>query len=261
MSSNQRKKILIFTDCSDVAFNEIYQTLDQLLYNQGITDYKIDPFIPIPNFSIINASFLIRLMSDHYEEGSVFLVIMSAVPNKPMRIFGKTKSGITFIGNNSGYFNWLFRDHGIEYVYKNNTTHTVEGRSFGGKYVQVPTASKILSGVSLNEIGECIHERDLSDFSLSEGTVVHCDNFGLMKIFAPALQGYKEQQKLSIKINDERELEAQFTTSLKDQPDGSLVLFEGSSLYGLPELGVVRSKNSAKELDIKVGDVITWKAL
>lgn len=261
MKTEKKKKIVIFTDCYDVAFNEIYQILDSSLYDLNVTNYQIDPMVAIPNFSIINAAFQIRLLSDLYGPGTLFLVIMNALPSNPKRIFGKTKSGILFVGNNAGYFNWMFESHGVDWVYENLIDRTKDGRSFGGKHVQVPTACKLLSGQDISTFGKKLDHGSLSSFSIPQRTVVHCDNFGLMKIYQPHPPTFAEGQKLLISINNERHIEGIYSQNLKTHADGTWVVFTGSSLNGLPELGKVRSLNSAEEVNVKVGDTVRWKAI
>jgi len=196
----KRRKVIIFTDCYDIAYNEIYQSLDRNLYELGMTNYRIDPFVAIPNFSIINAAFQIRLLGELYEPESLFLVIMNSQPNNPERIFGMTSNGIYFVGNNSGYFNWLLEDFGIHYLYKNHIDREKDNRSFGGKYVQVPTACKILLGQNMEELGAPYDAYLLNEYKISLGTVVHCDNFGLMKIYNTSNLDFSEGQELRGKL-------------------------------------------------------------
>ena len=255
----KRIKIVVFTDCHDIAYNEIYQSLDKNLYDYGLDHYQIDPVVTISNFSIVNAAFKIRLLAEVYQSKSLFLVIMNGQPNNPERIFGTTKKGLIFVGNNCGYFNWLFNDFGIASLYKNRIDRSIDNRSFGGKYVQVPTACKILAGVPFEKIGIATSTSLITDYEVTLGSVVHCDNFGLMKIFDPRGLSFSEGQKLKIFVNDNPVCDAFFSKNLKCHPDGSWVLFKGSSLYGLPELGMVQSENSAKILNVKLGDKISWK--
>jgi len=253
----KKKRILIFTDCYDIAKNELYVLLDCLLENAEVQHYVIDPVVPIPNFSIIDAAFMIRLMADHYQEGDLFLVVMNALPTRPERIFGQTKSGIFFVGNNSGYFNWLFEDHGVSQLYVNKITRDVDGRSFGGKYVQVPTACHILEGKPLESIGEfnlCLK----NNFIIPDQCLVFIDNFGLMKIKSSISPEYDEGTPLKFFVNGKERANGIYTKELKKHKPGTWVLFKGSSLGGMPEIGKVRSLNSAQELGAKVGDILEW---
>jgi len=254
------KNVVILTDCTDIAFNEMRQTLLNELDSFAIHDINISPIVMINHFSVINAAFNIRLFSEIYPaEKTIFIVVVSGLNSNPERIFGKTKNGLTFVGNNSGYFNWLIQDVGIEYLYQNKTTREVNGNSFGGKYVQVPTAAKLIAGLPLDHLGVKKEEGFIRDFVIENGTVVHCDNFGLMKIKSNKLTHFCEGEKLRIFVNNIYKADGIYTEKMKSQKDNTWVLFTGSSLYGLPELGKVRSQNSAQELGVKVGDIISWE--
>jgi S-adenosylmethionine hydrolase len=192
---------------------------------------------------------------------TLFVLVVHGVDSQPARIFGRTKSGLMFIGNNSGYFNWLIEDFGLEYLYKNNTTRMVNGHSFGGKYVQIPTAAHIIANQPLENIGTRVTENFLENFKIQDGTVVHIDNFGLIKIKSPNLKNLVHGQKLRLFVNGNEAEELIFSEKMKQEKTGEKVLFTGSSLAGLPEIAVVRAENSANLLGIKLGDIVSWQAI
>lgn len=252
------RKIVIITDCIDIAFNEMHQALLNELASFGISSPQISPIAQVKNFSVVNAAFIIRLLADLYPAGTLFAIIVSGTSLNPMRLFGETKTGITFVGNNSGYLNWLVEDFGLNYLYENKINRDIEGRSFGGKYAQIPTVARLYAYQDLDSLGIKRDETCLHNFNIKTGTVVHCDNFGLMKIKAPKITDLNEGDLLKIFLNEKFILTAHYTEKMKLQKDGEWVLFTGSSLYGLPELGRVRSLNSSAELGAKEGDIITW---
>ena len=254
----ENKNIVIITDCIDIAFNEVYAVIDSLLTKNNVKDFKIHPIVSVKNFSIINASFAIRLMADLYRENTYFLVIVSATRDSSERIFGRTKHGITFVGNNSGYFGWMLKDFGCEYVYKNKQTKDVGYKSFGGKFVQAPTLVDLLIQKDKSLLGEKIQNDDLRSICIQDGTVVHCDNFGLMKIKSQNNYELKEFDQVQILINDNPTLKATFSKTMKNHEDGSWILYPGSSIDGLLELGKVRNNNSAQEINVREGDIIKW---
>ena len=253
------KKIVIITDCTDIAFNELYRTIDGLLQEQRIKDYQIDPLIPIKNFSIENTAFSLKLLAGIYDKDTIFHVVVNGTNFSPNRIFGKLKNGITFVGNNSGYFNWMIEKHGLECLYENRLGRDKDSRSFGGKHVGAPTVAKIVAGETFDNLGFEVPQDYLSDYTISDGTIVHCDNFGLMKIKYEKPIQLKEMQNIKIYVNNQYKLDAIFTQKWKTQQPGTWVLFPGSSLGGIPELGRVRAKNSAIELGVEEGDLITWE--
>jgi S-adenosylmethionine hydrolase len=253
---------VIVTDCVDVSFVEMHQSLLNQLDKYGITDVRISPMVPVKNFSVINAAFNIRLLADIFPPSkTIFIVVVHGIQSSPARIFGQTKHGLIFVGNNSGYFNWLIEDFGLASLYENKINRTIDGRSFGGKYVQIPTAAKIIANVSFEELGLERSSEFLGTYSIPVGSVIHIDNFGLMKIRTAKLTEFNEEEKLQIYINGVPKIVANYTEKMKNQPDGEWVLFNGSSLYGLPELGRVRSQHSAQELNVIEGDIITWSKL
>ena len=87
----------------------------------------------------------------------------------------RLKNGIIFIGNNSGYFSWLFKDFGIEKLYRTKMNRAVDNRSFGGRNVQVPLASQIAAGMKYEELGDLTDPSILNDVEIKKGTVVHID--------------------------------------------------------------------------------------
>ncbi|OJX09503.1 MAG: hypothetical protein BGO77_06225 [Caedibacter sp. 37-49] len=260
------RNIVIFTDCVDIAFNELHQTINGELDKLGINEFKIAPLVAVREFSIEAASFSIRTLADLYPSGSVFLCVVN--PTKQLdgdyRIFGETNHGITFVGDNVGYFNWMIKDFGLKYLYKNKITQDKNSKSFGGKQVGAPTVAKIVSGVSLDELGRKASEADLCEFSIPSGTIVYCDNFGLIKIKFDNLDfsNFKVGQKIRIFVNGDYKLDATYAVKWKLQPDGTWVFFSSSSSMGsMAELGKIKSPNSAAELGVKEGDLILFELL
>lgn len=257
----QNKTVVVITDCIDIAYNEIYAVLDTLINANDVKNVRIHPYVPVKKFSVINTAFSIRLLADLYGKDAYFLVIVSATKDSSERIFGKTKHGVVFVGNNSGYFGWMVNDYGCEYLYKNNITKDTDYKSFGGKFVQAPTMVKLLMGVDNTLLGEEVPADHLRSIIINDGTVVHCDNFGLMKIKGPIDVNLNDGDHLQIFVNDAPSVEAIFSKSMKKHEDGSWILYPGSSINGFLELGMVRHEDSASLLSVREGDKITWKII
>ncbi len=158
------------------------------------------------------------------------------------------------MGANTGVFTWFFRDFGIEELYELNDPGFF---SFGGKYVHAPAVAQIAMGKPLNKLGHLFGIEKVVKLDISEGTIVHIDNFGLMK-FVGELTGLNEGDKLKIDIN-EITLKAIYAKRMMSRETGEWVIYPGSS-FSLPELGKVR-ENGAKELNTKIGDIITFKKI
>ena len=174
---------------------------------------------------------------------------------RPARLIGKTKKkGFYFMGANTGVFTWFFRDFGIKELYELNDPGFFP---FGGKYVHAPAVAQIAMGKPLNKLGHLFDIENVVKLDISKGTIVHIDNFGLMK-FVGELAGLNEGDKLKIDING-KTLKAIYAKRMMSRETGEWVIYPGSS-FGLPELGKVR-ENGAKELNTKIGDIITFKKI
>ncbi|MDD2913391.1 MAG: SAM-dependent chlorinase/fluorinase [Candidatus Paceibacterota bacterium] len=247
-----KKRIVFITDCADVAYNELRGVI---LDNIKSDEIIIEPIVLVTPFSIINGNFVLRLMADAYPESTIFSVILNPSKERPARLIGKTKKkGIYFMGANTGVFTWLFRDFGIEELYELNDPGFFP---FGGKYVHAPAVAQIATGKPLKDMGHPFDIEKVVKIDIAGGAIVHIDNFGLMK-FTGELRGLKEGDKLGVNING-KILKAVYAERMMSRETGEWVIYPGSSL-GLPELGRVR-ENGAKDLNAKVGDIITFKKI
>lgn len=247
-----KKRIVFITDCADVAYNELRGVI---LDNIKSDEIIIEPVAPVSPFSIINGDFLLRLLADAYPEGTVFSVILNPSKERPARLIGKTKKkGIYFMGANTGVFTWLFRDFGIEELYELNDPGFFP---FGGKYVHAPAVAQIATGKHLKDMGHPFDIEKVVKINTPEGTIIHIDSFGLMK-FTGELTGLNEGDKIEVNISG-KTLKAVYAKRMMSRDTGEWVIYPGSSL-GLPELGKVR-ENGARELNAKIGDIITFKKI
>jgi len=245
-----KKRIIFITDCIDAAYNELRGVILSNIKNEDII---IEPVVPVIPFSIINGNFVLRLMAEAYPEGSVFSIILNPSKERPARLIGKTKKkGFYFMGVNTGVFTWLFRDFGIDELYELKDPGFFP---FGGKYVHAPAVTQIAMGKPLNKMGNPFDIKKVVKLDISDGTIVHIDNFGLMK-FTGVLTGFSEGDKLEVYVNG-KTLQAVYAKRMMSQETGEWIIYPGSS-FGLPELGKVR-ENGAKELNAKIGDIITFK--
>jgi len=247
-----RKRIVFITDCTDAAYNELRGVILDNIKNEEIT---IEPVVSVVPFSIINGNFVLRLMADAYPKGTVFSIILNPSKERPARLIGRTKKkGFYFMGANTGVFTWFFRDFGIEELYELNDPGFFP---FGGKYVHAPAIAQIAMGKPLNKLGHLFDIKKVVKLDITEGTIVHIDNFGLMK-FVGELTGLNEGDKVNVSVNG-KTLRAVYVKRMMSRETGEWVIYPGSS-FGLPELGKVR-ENGAKELNAKIGNIITFKKI
>ncbi len=143
-----KKRIVIITDCADMAYNELRGVI---LDNIKSEEIIIEPVVSVAPFSIINGNFALRLMAEVYPEGTVFSIILNPSKERPARLIGKTeKKSFYFMGANTGVFTWFFRDFGVEELFELNDPGFFP---FGGKYVHAPAVAQIAMGKRLKEMG------------------------------------------------------------------------------------------------------------
>src|SRR5882724_2242177 len=248
-------RIVNITDCIDIAGNELRASLLNIVGNDP--NILIEPPVPInPAFSAINANFAVRLMADAYPPGTILFTTINAEKVRPPNALGRTnEKELIFLGRNLGSFDWITRDFGCRELFDLTQHYTGEFVSFAGKFITAPIAAKAAKGVPLSDLGNPIPVDSIFRLKLATGTIVHVDNFGMMK-FTGELEGAGEGDRYQVTIN-ESTVEAVYGKRLMSFETGTWVLFPGSS-FGLFELGKVRELG-AKFVEAKVGDMLTWK--
>lgn len=246
-----KKRLVFITDCVDIAYSELRGIVLSQLHKMGNgIDLVIEPAASVKPFSILNGSFVLRLMAEAYPEDTIFSVILNPLKERPARIIGKTKTKrFYFLGANTGVFDWFLQDFGVDELYE---IHDPGFFPFGGKYVHAPAAAQIASGGLLSLIGTKFDQGNLRKLDIPDGTILHIDNFGLMK-FKGNLPEIDEGTKLTIEVSG-NSFPAVFAKRMMSRETGEWVLYPGSSL-GLPEIGKVR-EDGASEIKAKIGDIV-----
>jgi S-adenosylmethionine hydrolase len=252
----EKKYIVIITDCKDVAYNEMRWIIIRECNKMGYNNIDVE-LVPVSEFSIINAAFLTRLMAEHCLPGTILSLVINPQKNRSARIYGKLPNGVIYFGANTGALTWLLQDFQPDEIYE---IHDPGFVSFGGKYVHAPNVAKLVAGVKFEKIGKKFPKESLTELDIEDGTIVHIDNFGLMKI-KNETPLFKEGEKLQIFKNGKYVLDATLANRMMSLNDKEWVLYPGSSLNSLPELGTVRYKEGFKEIDAHIGDIITWKPI
>jgi len=262
-----KTRLVVITDCVDVAANEIRGVLVSELAKLGAEDkVEIEPTVNAKEFSLINGAFLTRLMADNYQpQSNVFLVILNPLNTERKdraRIIGETKNGFKFIGENTGTLGWLIKDFGIKQIFE-SSKEGLNGQgfiSFGGKYIHAPIAAKIAAGIPLSELGITFNQQRLIYPPLEDGVVLHIDNFGVPKIYTK-LDNPADGDRYEIYVNNVKKGKATFTFSMKALPDNTLAIYHGSSINNYTEIGRVRRLDTSKELGLNIGDIVKFKKI
>ena len=248
-----KRKIVFITDCTDVAYSELRAVTLTHLESLGVADtVDIEPVAAVYPFSIINGAFILRLLAEVYPPGTVFSIILNPSQKRPERIIGKTqKKDFIFLGANTGVFEWFLKEFGISELYE---LHDPGFVPFGGKYVHAPNAARAAAGMNISELGSSFNAENLLGLEAEIGTIIHVDNFGLMKIKMDLdEENFGKTIRLSVNGNL---IEAHQGRRMMEYGTGEWVIYPGSSL-GYPELGMVR-RNGAQILNAAPGDIVRF---
>jgi S-adenosylmethionine hydrolase len=259
MKATSENRIVIITDCTDVAYSEMR---GRILADVTV-DAEIEPLVPVIPFSVIHGAFLTRLMADSYPKRTIlFCVVSPGGPgySRPKYVIGMTKNGYVFIGPDTGTFSWLADDCGIEILYQ-VWMEKVQFSTFGGKHVLAPAIATFLnSGRKFEAIGAQISLDSMTGVNIPNNMVVHVDNFGTLK-----LKGIKPEMDegcpLQITVGSTgKKFSAVFGHRFMDFSDRTLVVTPGSSLWGLPEIALTRG-SATSFLGVGVGDILKIEAV
>ncbi len=241
------KRIVLITDCSDIALNEIRGAIYS---NAEIDNFVFEPPVFVDNYSIINTSFAIRLLAEIYPADTMICVIVNPLKKRTERIIGRTRNkNILFEGTNTGAFGWLLKDFGCSEIYELHDPGFVQ---FGGKNVHAPAVGKSLTH-ELNTLGNPFSLARVRDIPNMENVILHIDNFGNIKIHHRFSEDIANDSEVTVYIGD-HSFKARYLDRMMSGIDGELVVYEGSS-FGFSEIGIVRG-NAAMLLQAKLGQKV-----
>lgn len=267
------KNIVLITDCTDVATEQIKARIARILKEKNI-DFKIYLAFT-PPFQITNGMFLSKLLCEEMPDGeeTLYLAILNPLKEKPKRIFGKLDNNSWFVGADTGIFSLLFQEKGISELWETkNHCHY----PFGGLHIHAVAAANLLCGQDKKLVGDPLNIQTANIYSPKEGEVVHIDNFGLSKIWLRHSDlNFEENTPVIVRIYDsnknlKNEVKGFYSNRMMNYEDNSLIVYPGSSLLelklkgdnekyrksGLIEIGLVRNPESSKTLKIQLGDII-----
>lgn len=257
----QPLRVIIVTDCADVAVNEIRMHLYKELRAEKV-DFEIEPAVIAIPFSLVNCAFLVRLLADACVDSTILYVVMNPVRDQPERIAGRCiNKDVIFIGRNTGVFGWLVQDLGCAEL---REISKQEYEPFGGKRIYPKALATVLKDRSIVNLGDYLAPSLIREIDIPEGTIVHIDNFGIAKlkgsqeIFSRLEIG--QGDRVEVYINGKSRLVSLYNPRLMSGEDGEWTIYPGSSLNGIPELAKVRS-NGAQELRLNIGDIVTFRKL
>ena len=245
-------KVFLFSDCKDIARIEI--ELSIIKHSKGKINKSDITFIPIDNFSVLHCSFSMRLLADLVPDNSIFYSVVNPCDKEYERISGKTKvNNIYFIGRNTGAFGWLCDDFGIDEIYSYENIPFVP---FGGREIYPKIISNIIDSELKPEYEKSIYNNEVRGVELKNGTVVHIDNFGLIKVYTDLKNTLEKGSKYNVfNIRTGESFKAVCNPRIMSGTDYEYSIYSGSSLNGMVEIGSVRS-DIRSNYDIKIEDVL-----
>ena len=210
------------------------------------------------SFDTVHANFLLRLVMDSLQRGDIISVVcdprLNDIPRDSIGL--ELKNGVCVVGPNNGVMSWMIDDFDIEKVIKLPISDDSKKHpTFNGKYRFAVATNQLLSGVTLEKVGERVEIDHLYRVNVAHGTVVHVDNYGNVKIKLPRIEDKRVGSKVLIKLRD-RIITVTYGVEFDDVEEGESILYNGSSLWGLPELALNRG-NFASTYGIRVGDFVT----
>lgn len=254
-------RLVIISDCTDVAINEIRGAIDSNIGSER-HGFVIEPAVTVVPWSVLNGAFLLRLLADAYPPRTVFYVVLNPLEIPTQRVVGVCeKKEIAFIGRNTGVFGWLAKDYGVRKLIEISKGPYV---AFGGKNIYPKAVASALRGDLLDRLGDEIDPARINDVDRSFGKILHIDNFGISKISGEPSYfkriGTKPDQLFSVVVKGVPMVTARFVNQLTAGQDGEWVIYDGSSLGGIPELAQVRM-NGAYHLGLAVGDLVEFQPI
>lgn len=248
------KCLVLLTDMKDVAVSEVVlRSLPRQIKEQVNVSV-----VSIESFDTVHANFLLRLALDSLEKGDIVSIVcdprLNDIPRDSVGL--ELENGVFIVGPNNGVMSWMLEDFKLKFVVKLPISpESKKHPTFNGKYRFAVATKKLLMGESLESIGEVVQDDHLYKVHTTLGTVVHVDNYGNVKIKLPRIEDKNVGTKVLIKLRD-RILTVTYGVEFDDVEEGEAILYNGSSLWGLPELALNRG-SFASTYGTKVGDFVT----
>ena len=243
------------------------------------------PVTPVKELSIVHGAFLTRLLAESYISPAVLFTNVAPHPTHTSDVIGKIKGkDIIFIGSNNGTCDWLAKDFGFEYLAEITVRrpYVVDGEliyvpgsnppedydaAFGGRSDYLTFSAHVIYGsiavalahnVDYREFGEDRDTDFIVPLEVSNGEIVHIDNYGNAKIYGSL--PFSLGTKLDIFKDDQKITEAEYINDrMMSHATDSFVIYPSTSLPNMVDLALVRG-NASKKLDLQLEDVLSFSA-
>ena len=271
MSESEKRIIALLTDFGPLGQHYV-ASMKGVILNINPNVSIIDISHNIPSYSIIEGSYILKSAYIHFPQHTVFIVVIDPGVGSSREIIAfKYNSNYYFIGPNNGIFYLFSKEEISECVIVNNEEYFNKpvSNTFHGRDIMAPIGAHISCGTPLSEFGPTFNLDNLTKISVEyklipEERIIHCtiqyiDSFGNLTTNIPINDNIIEGSSLSLKDTLELEYKnkkykGKFVSHFSSESLHSLLFLVGSNGY----LEISKNQgNAAKDLSLKIGDIIT----
>ncbi len=286
MKTRRTKTIQIVTDISDQSWNEMYAIMRGISNAMSEPSVEIAPVTPVSELSIIHGAFLKRLMAKSYLSPAV--IFTNVAPHQTFKsdIIAKIKGkDLILMGSNNGIFDWIARDFEFDYLaeittkkpfvingqiiylpgenvpqdYDTRFSEETMHRTFGAHVIYGAIAVGLALGVDYKKFGEDRNNDFIVPLDISDGEIVHIDNYGNLKIYGKL--DFNDGFKIKLSKNGQFLTNAEYVTGrMMSSQTGTFVVYPSTSLPNMIDIALVRG-NAAKQLNLRIGDKLTYEVI
>jgi len=237
----------------------------------------IDISHEISSYSIIEASYILKTIYNHFPKTTVFIIVVDPGVGSNRRIIAlKTKSDYFFIGPDNGIFPNVFNITEISNcvsIQNEEYFNQPVSPTFHGRDIMAPVGASIAKykNFPLNDLGPMYDFHSLVKKPINfridfenrtlESSIQYIDSFGNGTTAIPMIGNrvkgsdltLEDELEISILINKNR-YDGIFSSHFSGVPKDSLLFLVGST--GFLEVSINQG-DAAKKLDFKVGNIIT----
>jgi len=238
----------------------------------------------ISSYSIIEASYILISTYRFFPEQTVFVIVVDPGVGSSREVIAlKTESNYYFVGPNNGIFSWIFElDKIVDCINVQNKTYfnNPVSSTFHGRDIMAPVGAFLTKGITIEKFGTSFDQNNLIRKNLEYNIIqdegkVRCEiqfidsfgniitnilietnySFGEFDCISGTSLTIKEGEDIQLLIKN-KEYKGIYSSYYANFPVKSLLLLRGSSDF--LEISLNQG-NAAKELDIKIGDIIEIK--
>ncbi|MDA1208547.1 MAG: SAM-dependent chlorinase/fluorinase [bacterium] len=263
MDSKECRPVVLFTDFGDDLHQvEVIASIHRMhLKTTSRMANILQPVVgDVAKFSIPNGAYQCRQLVRSWEfiKPVVTGVVDPTVGSEREAIAADLKNGTTLVGPNNGIFSLAIQQFGVKCAVVLDEEIRLQPRNatttFDGRDLFAPAAALVASGESTENLGKEFDVQKLLNLEIENGTVLHADDYGNLKIHGAEDQYERGNGAVPFTIRKTR-YNPKKVRSHNEASEGDLVILPGSS--GMIEIWIVEG-NARKLIGATVGDIIEF---